>query len=89
MKIKNRGIPNPWRHYLPLGYILALLLAGQVSPPPSINELFRPFFTTKKGGTGLGIAVSYKLIQDHNGDIKIKSEPYQGTVVTIQIPLRR
>jgi two-component system, NtrC family, sensor histidine kinase HydH len=62
---------------------------GTGIPPQSINELFRPFFTTKKGGTGLGLAVSYKLIQDHNGDIKIKSEPDQGTVVTIQIPLRR
>jgi two-component system, NtrC family, sensor histidine kinase HydH len=62
---------------------------GTGIPTQSINELFRPFFTTKKGGTGLGLAVSYKLIQDHNGDIKIKSEPNQGTIVTIQIPLRR
>lgn len=59
---------------------------GTGIPPQVIPELFKPFFTTKKGGTGLGLAVSYKIIQDHHGELDIKSEPSKGTSVTIQLP---
>jgi signal transduction histidine kinase len=51
------------------------------------ENLFRPFMTTKKKGTGLGLAVSYKLIQDHNGDIHLESEMNYGTTVIIRLPL--
>jgi signal transduction histidine kinase len=51
------------------------------------ESLFRPFMTTKKKGTGLGLAVSYKLIQDHNGDITLESQPDYGTTVIIRLPL--
>ena len=51
------------------------------------ENLFRPFMTTKKKGTGLGLAVSSKLIQDHNGDIKLESEVDFGTTVIIRLPL--
>jgi signal transduction histidine kinase len=54
---------------------------------PKIKEsLFRPFITTKKKGTGLGLAVSYKLIQDHNGDIQVTSSE-QGTTMTVVLPM--
>jgi two-component system, NtrC family, sensor histidine kinase HydH len=51
------------------------------------ENLFRPFMTTKKKGTGLGLAVSYKLIQDHDGDITFESEADYGTTVIIRLPL--
>jgi len=50
------------------------------------EHLFRPFVTTKKKGTGLGLAVSYKLIQDHNGDIQVESSE-KGTMITVHLPL--
>ncbi len=50
------------------------------------DKLFRPFVTTKKKGTGLGLAVSYKLIQDHNGDILVDSSE-KGTTMTVQLPI--
>ncbi|MEW6188412.1 MAG: ATP-binding protein [Thermodesulfobacteriota bacterium] len=54
---------------------------------PEIKEnLFRPFITNKKKGTGLGLAVSYKLIQDHNGDIRVETSP-RGTTMTVVLPL--
>jgi two-component system, NtrC family, sensor histidine kinase HydH len=54
---------------------------------PLVREnLFRPFITTKKKGTGLGLAVSYKLIQDHNGDIQVESSE-QGTTMTVRLPI--
>jgi len=49
-------------------------------------RLFQPFVTNKKKGTGLGLAVSYKLVQDHNGDIQVESSE-QGTTMTVVLPL--
>jgi signal transduction histidine kinase len=50
-------------------------------------NLFHPFYTTKKKGTGLGLAVSYKIVQDHNGDIQVDSQPDRGTRVVVQLPI--
>ena len=60
---------------------------GKGISPEHLANLFRPFFTTKKKGTGLGLAVSYKIIQDHNGDIQVESEVNQGTRMLVQLPL--
>lgn len=56
-------------------------------PEEYINKLFDPFFTTTGGGTGLGLAVSYGIIEQHQGKIEVKSEPGQGSVFTIFLPL--
>jgi two-component system NtrC family sensor kinase len=56
---------------------------------PSISErIFEPFFTTKPPGegTGLGLSVSYGIIQAHNGTISVDSTPAVGTTFTIQLP---
>jgi two-component system, NtrC family, sensor histidine kinase HydH len=51
------------------------------------TDLFRPFYTTKKKGTGLGLAVSYKIVQDHNGDIRVDSQTGRGTRVVVLLPI--
>lgn len=56
-------------------------------PKEHIHRLFDPFFTTKSSGTGLGLAVSYGIIQQHQGKIEVKSEPGQGTVFTLSFPV--
>jgi len=61
---------------------------GKGISPEHLTNLFRPFFTTKKKGTGLGLAVSYKIIHDHNGDIQVASEVNQGTRMVVQLPLQ-
>jgi hypothetical protein len=50
--------------------------------------MFEPFFTTKQKekGIGLGLAVSYQIIQDHKGTIDIKSEVGKGTTIIITLP---
>jgi two-component system NtrC family sensor kinase len=53
----------------------------------NINKLFDPFFTTKSSGTGLGLAVTYGIIEQHDGKIEVKSEVGQGSVFTLSFPV--
>ncbi|MBM7694246.1 PAS domain S-box-containing protein [Peribacillus deserti] len=54
-----------------------------------IHKLGEPFYTTKPSGNGLGLMVSYKIIQNHNGNIRVKSEVNQGTIFQLSFPLIR
>ena len=45
------------------------------------------FFTTKKEGTGMGLALTHNIVSDHSGDIKIFSTPGQETTVKVNFPL--
>jgi signal transduction histidine kinase len=57
-------------------------------PEENLKHIFEPFFTTKlkEKATGLGLAVSYQIIQDHKGSIEITSEVDKGTTVMIILP---
>ncbi|MFH1922910.1 MAG: ATP-binding protein [Planctomycetota bacterium] len=59
-------------------------------PPESIGKVFDPFFTSKDvgQGTGLGLAVSYGIIERHGGSIAVESTPGVGTTFTIRLPTR-
>lgn len=59
--------------------------SGEGIRPENLERIFNPFFTTKQPGkgTGLGLAVTRRIVQEHNGDIEIKSAPGKGTTVTI------
>lgn len=57
-------------------------------PKEAINKLFDPFYTTKSNGIGLGLAISYGIIEQHQGKIEVKSEPGQGSVFTISLPVK-
>ncbi len=60
---------------------------GKGIPDEDLFRIFDPFFTTKKkAGTGLGLSLSYGVIKDHNGDIKVKSEYGKGTEFIITLP---
>jgi two-component system NtrC family sensor kinase len=61
--------------------------SGVGIPKDNVNKLFDPFFTTKSTGTGLGLAVSYGIIQQHDGRIEVKSEVGRGTVFTLSFPV--
>ncbi|MBI4777694.1 hypothetical protein HY792_02035 [Candidatus Desantisbacteria bacterium] len=52
-----------------------------------MDRLFDPFFTTKEEGTGLGLFVSYEIIERHHGNIEVKSTLGQGTTVMVRLPM--
>jgi two-component system sensor histidine kinase HydH len=54
-----------------------------------LPQVFYPYFTTKQGGTGIGLAISQKIIVDHGGSIELESEPGIGTTVIILLPVYR
>lgn len=60
---------------------------GRGIPAESMQKLFDPFYTTKSGGTGLGLPIAKKIIEDHQGSIDLSSKPGIGTVVSLRLPL--
>lgn len=60
---------------------------GSGIPLEVIDRIGEPFFTTKENGTGLGMAVSYQIIQEHKGEIKINSNT-EGTCIEVKLPIR-
>ena len=51
--------------------------------------LFQPFTTSFDGSSGLGMAIVYRLVHEHEGEISLDSEPGRGTTVTIDLPIRQ
>jgi two-component system NtrC family sensor kinase len=62
---------------------------GQGIPKEHLSRIFEPFYTTKgKHGTGLGLAVIWRIIDNHNGTISVDSEIGKGTTFTIHLPVQ-
>jgi PAS domain S-box-containing protein len=70
--------------------------SGAGIEPEHINKIYDPFFTTKNvpregqsRGTGLGLSVTYGIIQEHAGKIRVDSQPGQGTTFHLEFPMRK
>ena len=69
---------------------VAITDTGVGMRPEQIQHVFEPFYTTKAGrkGTGLGLAVSYNIIQRHGGAIRVQSEAGKGATFVVSLPIR-
>ena len=62
--------------------------AGPGIESEKINKIFDPYYTTKTKGTGLGLAIVHKIVEAHDGNIKVQSSSVLGTKFTISIPIK-
>ena len=69
-----------------LGALLELIDTGPGMDAETLAKVFRAFYTTKQGGSGLGLPTARKIIEAHGGSIDIESVPGRGTKVTIWLP---
>jgi signal transduction histidine kinase len=69
-----------------LGVILELIDTGPGMDPETLAKVFRAFYTTKQGGSGLGLPTARKIVEAHGGTIDVESAPGRGTKVTIWLP---
>ena len=65
---------------------LAISDTGKGIAPADVPKIFDPFFSTKKQGAGLGLAIAYTIIENHHGDITVESTEGQGSAFRIRLP---
>ncbi len=68
--------------------ILVIQDTGRGMPPEVVDKVFVPFYTTKLGGTGLGMVFVRQIVDEHRGTITLDSKLGRGTAVTIRLPHR-
>jgi signal transduction histidine kinase len=69
------------------GVRLDLIDTGIGMTAEQAERIFKPFFTTKSGGTGLGLPTTKRIVEAHGGAIAVESEPGRGTKFTVRLPL--
>jgi signal transduction histidine kinase len=62
---------------------------GRGIRPEHLPNIFRPFYTTKGSGTGLGLSLARRIVEDHGGKITVRSEVGRGSTFEVMLPLRR
>src|SRR5262249_52952146 len=72
------------------GWVRIIVLDnGAGIPPEKMDDIFRPFVSTKGAkGTGLGLAVSRKILREHGGDIVVQSQVGVGAKFTLRLPVK-
>jgi two-component system nitrogen regulation sensor histidine kinase NtrY len=70
-------------------YLIQVADSGPGIPPANRDRVFEPYFTTNKKGTGLGLQIVKKIIEDHGGTLRITDSQWGGTQVEIKLPLHR
>ncbi len=78
VRVVTRSVPG--------GIKIAIADTGEGIAPENLSRIFDPFFTTKDRGTGLGLAVSSKIIEIHHGQIEVESKQGQGSTFIVFLP---
>ena len=61
---------------------------GPGIPDEDLDRIFNPFFTTKEGGTGLGLSVVHQIVTQHGGSVEVEKNPDKGMTFSVVVPLR-
>ncbi len=69
-------------------YRICFTDSGRGMSEVDVRRLFQPFRTNFPSGTGLGMAISYRIVQAHGGNIEVASRPGMGTTITVSLPRR-
>jgi len=85
---KNVQVSGKEMHGLKNGKYVEILIkdSGPGMDPAIIDKVFDPFFSTKTGGHGLGLAISYSIVKQHSGSIELVSEKGKGATFQIHLP---
>ena len=67
--------------------IIKVCDSGSGIPPENLQHIFKPFWTSKARGTGLGLALCHKIAVEHGGNLTVESTVGVGTTFTLQLPL--
>jgi signal transduction histidine kinase len=62
---------------------------GPPIPPDVLPRVFEVFFSTKPGGSGIGLALCKRIVEEHGGSVSLESAPERGTSATVLLPLVR
>jgi signal transduction histidine kinase len=66
--------------------IVRVIDTGPGIAPEHLEKIFTPYFTTKSGGSGLGLPTARRIVEEHGGTLEVHSEPGRGTEFTIALP---
>lgn len=67
-------------------FVVKIRDTGKGIPEEDIIRIYDPFFSSKSGGVGLGLTVTYGIISSHGGTIEVDSKPKKGTIFTVSLP---
>jgi two-component system sensor kinase FixL len=84
--MKKGGKISIFTEKIDRGVEIRIIDEGIGIPKEELQHIFEPFYTTREKGSGLGLSISYKLIEAHNGEIWADSKPGKGTTFFIQLP---
>ena len=74
------------RRAAPGGVEIRVADQGMGIPPENLEKIFRLYYTTKAGGSGIGLAMVYRIVQMHDGRVDVESTVGKGTTVTLTLP---
>ena len=93
LRVTTRRCAEAWREgHAPEPNGIVEVIISDTGPGISeedLNRIFNPYFTTKKLGIGLGLAITKKIVEEHRGRISVRSRPNEGTDVVISLPVER
>ena len=69
--------------------LISVTDSGRGISPEHLPFIFRPFYTTKGNGTGLGLSLARRIVEDHRGRIEVESEVGRGTEFLVTLPIRQ